>query len=338
MLAGVEVRAWVRRGRNDELRWKSGPALGFPSPRAGEPQEGGPCLARDRSLCAPSCLDPAARLGLRPGTLGKLSQTCLVLGLDASELAAGSAEVPGGRGCRAGVRACGCVHERGPERHTLTHTHSHARTHAGPSAAPPAPPWTSPSSPDPPGPAPGGLSPPKGTQRAGFGSQDRERRRGLPTTRCPARPPGEGAGKGAGGSYRSGGRVRAGAPGGPAPPRRQGWRGRGRRADRRADRRGTWPSCPAPPRGPPRAGPAPGAPPQPRSAGGVRARPSPGWEGPLCASHLLGKPLFQLCPRGRAGGAPDPRLFQGAPKSPQAVLPGRGRSSSARVCHVPKAR
>lgn len=39
----------------------------------------------------------------------------LCAGTGASELMAGSVEVPGGRGCRAKVQVCGCVHKRGPE-------------------------------------------------------------------------------------------------------------------------------------------------------------------------------------------------------------------------------
>lgn len=45
---------------------------------------------------------------------------------------AGSAEVHAGRGGRAGVRACGCVHERGPG---ATHTHTHTLTRPHPRGA-----------------------------------------------------------------------------------------------------------------------------------------------------------------------------------------------------------
>lgn len=101
------------------------------------------------------------------------------------------------------------------ERHTLTHTHSHARTHAGPSAAPPTPPPT--------------FVPKQVPFSRPFSSGDfsgpTEGRGG-----CALVPssPGRGWGEGAPGTYRLAGRVRAGDPG-PAPPRRQDQRGRGRR-------------------------------------------------------------------------------------------------------------
>lgn len=98
------------------------------------------------------------------------------------------------------------------KRHTLTHTHSHARTHAGPSAASPS------------------TFVPKQVAFSGpfsagdFSHPTADKGRGaLVLSR-----PGRGWGEGAPSSYRLAGRVRAGAPG-PAPPRRQDRRGRGRR-------------------------------------------------------------------------------------------------------------
>lgn len=115
-------------------------------------------------------------------------------------------------------RACGRVGvcmSVDTERHTLTHTHSHARTHAGPSAAPPAPPPT---------------FVPKQVAFSGPFSAGDFSRPAADRGRGPLVPsrPGRGWGEGAPGSYRLADRVRAGAPG-PAPPRRQDRRGRGRR-------------------------------------------------------------------------------------------------------------
>lgn len=98
------------------------------------------------------------------------------------------------------------------ERHTLTHTHSHARTHAGPSAA--SPPTFVPKQVAFSGRFPAGD----------FSHPTADKGRGA---LVPSRP-GRGWGEGAPGSYRLAGRVRAGVPG-PAPPRRQDRRGRGRR-------------------------------------------------------------------------------------------------------------
>lgn len=101
------------------------------------------------------------------------------------------------------------------ERHTLTHTHSHARTHAGPSVAPPAPPPTFVSKQV-------AFSGPFSAGDFSRPAADRGRSALVPSR------PGRGWGEGAPGSYRLACRVRAGAPG-PAPPRRQDRRGRGRR-------------------------------------------------------------------------------------------------------------
>lgn len=120
--------AGVCTGRDEELGWKSRPELGLPRPRTGEPRDGTCCLRA-----------PAAYLSLGPGTLGKLSQTCLVPGQDTSggspsQAPQGFAPAEGAEPECGRVGVCMSVD---PERHTLTHTHSHARTHAGPSAAPP---------------------------------------------------------------------------------------------------------------------------------------------------------------------------------------------------------
>lgn len=63
--------------------------------------------ARGRRWVSVWVLPPAGAVGV---SLGKLPQTCLVLGLDTSELMAGFTEVPGGQGAEL---ECGCVHEHG---------------------------------------------------------------------------------------------------------------------------------------------------------------------------------------------------------------------------------
>lgn len=133
---------WHCTGRDEELGWKSRPELGLPRPRTGEPRDGTCCLRA-----------PAAYLSLGPGTLGKLSQTCLVPGQDTS--GGSPSQAPQGftpaEGAEPECGRVGVCMSVDPERHTLTHTHSHARTHAGPSAAPPR---TFTPKAGPPGPAP----------------------------------------------------------------------------------------------------------------------------------------------------------------------------------------
>lgn len=206
------------------------------------------------------------------------------------------------------MRACGCVHERGPG---ATHTHTHTLTRPHPrralgraaGASPDLHPKVRSSRVPRPVPSPCGWLP---TNAAG-----RIRRPGQgatagsphhPAAAVPAlrRPPrGRGWGEGARGSYRSGGRVRAGAPGGsrpatsarPAGTRPEGGPGGGHAGGR--------PSCPAPP-------PARG---EPRPACGRRWSPSGG------ARILPGKLGFsRSVPAGRAGGRhPDLGQASGLP-------------------------
>lgn len=97
----------------------------------------------------------------------------------------------------------------------------------------------------------------------------------------------------------------------------QGWRGCGQRGHGPA----------APPQPSPGAQGVSGRIPPP--AGRVPAALPPPWE------TLL---LFQLYPRRRAVGAPDPfPSFKSALKGTQIAMPGRGRLSSARICNLPKA-
>ena len=174
-----------------------------------------------------------------------------------------------------------------PERHTLTHTHSHARTHAGPSAAPLAPPGTL----TPQGRSSGSCAPCQAPADSGNRTSSDGRVSPPPRGGCPRIPtpptsarPGKGmTARGAQGSYRSGGRVRAGAPAGSRPAtsaglagtRPEGGPGGGRALTGRA----------APPRGPdsappPRQRPAPPVtPPPPRAPRKPRAPPSPGFGG-----------------------------------------------------------
>lgn len=215
------------------LGGRSKGALGFPRSRASEPHDKGLCLKGSCSLFVPCCRDPAACFRLGPGTLGKLFQTCVVPGLDTWRAQGRLHGGPLGRGCRPRVRACGCVHERGPG---ATHTHTHTLTRPHPlralgRAAHVS--WTSTPTPGPPGSRARAKSIAKAfslTQRAGFGGQKEERWGVAPPPRCP-RPPGEGNAERVPGALTAQaaecGRER---PAGPAPPRRQGRRGRGWRA------------------------------------------------------------------------------------------------------------
>ena len=106
------------------LGGRARPEIGFSRPRAGEPRDGA-CFA-----CARRCGDPAACLSLGPG--GNFFRLALCWDRILQEHKTGSAEVHAGRGGRAGVRACGCVHERGPG---ATHTHTHTLTRPHPRGA-----------------------------------------------------------------------------------------------------------------------------------------------------------------------------------------------------------
>lgn len=190
---------------------------------------------------------------------------------------------------------CRRVDERGP-----SNAHSHARTHTGPS--PPSPPWTSPSCPDSPGPAPSGLSPLKVSKSHSMWIPES----GLGATAWSSHhlPP----------WGREQGRMPGLLP---------------LMAGRDVARGG---------HGLPRAGPSPCAPPRPWRAGGVWAQPSPGWEGPRCASTALGNFSFPaLSPQESHRGAGPLSFFKSALKSVQAAMEGRGHSSSARVCDLLKA-
>lgn len=174
---------------------------------------------------------PASDLDL--GHWGNFSRLAWCRDWILGELKAGSAEVPSAEGADPECGRVGVCMSVDLERHTLTHTHSHARTHSGPSAAPPTSPGPPPPLPDLPGPAPAAKSIAKAfslTQRAGFGGQKGERWGVAPPPRCP-RPPGEGNAERVPGALTAQaaecGRER---PAGPAPPRRQGRRGRGWRA------------------------------------------------------------------------------------------------------------
>lgn len=76
---------------------------------------------------AAEILHPASDLNL--GHWGNFSRLAWCRDWILWELKAGSAEVPSAEGCRPGVRACGCVHERGPG---ATHTHTHTLTRPHP--------------------------------------------------------------------------------------------------------------------------------------------------------------------------------------------------------------
>lgn len=144
----------------------------------------GLCLAGTGSLSALPWEDPTA-LAPDLGHLGKLFRLA-----GAKTPAAGSAELQAGRGCRPGVRACGCVHERG---HRATHTHTHTLTRPHPRRALGR---AARASPD--------LRPQAGwflrTSSPPTASHDPQRTRGRGAW-VPARP-GRGWGEGAPGSYR----------------------------------------------------------------------------------------------------------------------------------------
>lgn len=230
-----------------------------------------------------------------------------------------------------------------PERHTLTHTHSHARTHAGPSAAPPqtfTPRVRSSRVPRAvPSPCRWLLTKAVGRSR-GPGQGDTAGSPHHPPAAVLAlpRPPGEGEwGEGARGSYRSGRRVRAGAPGGSRPATSAGPAGTRPEGGPGGGTQGRPAELPRPARGP--GGAPPPAPPaqEPERPRGAQRPLPPGWGPPRVTK------LFQLCTRGRTRRAPAPTLggtwgsahsfasFKSAGKTLRAVSPGRGRSSSARV-------
>lgn len=160
---------------------------------------------RDHSVLRPGKTPPLAP---RLGTLGETFQTGLC-----QDSSSWLRKLQAGRGCRPGVRACGCVHERG---HGATHTHTHTLTRPHPLKALGRVARVSPD-----------LRP----QASGFfwttfplqASRD-PKRTGVAALGSP--PAREGMGRRRPGLLPLGRRVRAGAPG-PAPPRRQDRRGRG---------------------------------------------------------------------------------------------------------------
>lgn len=243
MLAGVgrtAVPASAAEMTDDELRWegKAGARL-FPGPRAGEPRDETwlrlcPPLRTPRSLPLTGTWD-----------LGETFSDLLCAG---TEYFGSTRQAPQRFTPAEGQSAGGCVHERGPERHTLTHTHSHARTHAGPPGrAARACPDLHPPGPLPPGSCARCPAPP--TREPEW---DRQRRQGLPVTPPqlfrippPRARPGKGVKvRGARGSYRSGGRVCA-RERRRVPPRHVG-RPAGDAAGGRLERDGAgWPRGPA---------------------------------------------------------------------------------------------
>lgn len=131
--AGVEGREWVSRGTDDELRWEVKACAGFSKSKGGRTPGWRPLPYQDRIPLCPwlpgTCSLPRSPPWDIGETFSDLAWCCDWI---YRELRAGSAEVPAGRGCRPGVRACGCVHERGPG---ATHTHTHTLTRPHPRKA-----------------------------------------------------------------------------------------------------------------------------------------------------------------------------------------------------------
>lgn len=181
------------------------------------------------------------------------------------------------------MRACGCVHERGPG---ATHTHTHTLTRPRPRrtlgcaarALGPSPQARSSRVPRPVlSPSSLSLTMASHERRGQDWGPGHSRPARCPPPRCaaPAR-----RGRGWNGESALGVLTAQAAecarerPAGPAPPRRQGRRGRGRRAGRQGHPRRTGPV--APPRGRPEGSPAPRAPrPSLRALPGSRAPPPP---------------------------------------------------------------
>lgn len=277
------------------LGGRSRPELSFPRPRAANPGMG---LASSVSPAAETP-QPTSQSNLGPwGNFFRLAW-CWTGYFGSTRQApqrfspAEGAEPECGR-----VGVCMSVD---PERHTLTHTHSHARTHAGPSAATLAPPGTLTQGRSSVSCALCQAPADSGNRTSSDGRVSPPPRGGCPRIPPPPPPPSARPGKGmtargTQGSYRSGSRVRAGAPAGSRPAtsarlagtRPEGGPGGGRVLMSRA----------APPRGPDRA-PPPVTPPQPRARRKLRAPPSSGCGGRGRASdQAWGTWLFWLCASG----------------------------------------
>lgn len=268
---------------------------GFPGSRTGEPHNRGLCL---KGSCS---LQPASDLDL--GHWENFFQTCVVPGLDTLGAQGRLRGGPLGRGCRPGVQACGCVHERGPG---ATHTHTHTLTRPHPLRALGRAAHVSRTSTPTSGP-PGSRA--RGqvhrqsllTNAAGrIRGPERGAMAGSPhRPAVPARP-GKGTGRGCPGLLP----LRQPSADGSArwvPPRHVGRAG----GDADGGRAGRGHAAELPR---PAAGPRPGrAPPQPPSAAGAPWDPVlPGWRRPSCASDSLGKLLFQLCTRRENRRGPHP--------------------------------
>lgn len=248
------------------------------------------------------------------------------------------------------MRACGCVHERGPG---ATHTHTHTLTRPRPRrtlgcaarALGPSPQARSSRVPRPVlSPSSLSLTMASHERRGQDWGPGHSRPARCPPPRCaaPAR-----RGRGWNGDSALGVLTAQAAecarerPAGPAPPRRQGRRGRGRRAGRQGHPRRTGPV--APPRGRPEGSPAPRAPrPSLRALPGSRAPPPPRLGPQLsCRPFPPGALLSQLGVRGEPEGASQPGRVSGFSRSlpflrkrpeTRAVSPGGSRPSSAGVC------
>lgn len=219
---GASLGRWLgwKRGQGVDLQREGPASLGGrsrPELSFGEP---------GMEACAPGCGDPASCLSdLDQRHWENFFRLAWCREWIFRKDKVGSKGVHAGRGGRPGVRACGCVHERGPG---ATHTHTHTLTRPHPrralGRAARASPDLHPQA-GPPGSRAQCQVPVDSfslTQRAGFGDQDKERRQGLPTTPLQLAPHsplarGRGCGEDTRGSYRSGGRVRAAAPGGSRP-------------------------------------------------------------------------------------------------------------------------